>query len=124
MTLAPEAKAQLIPFSSWNEVDSAGSSPPRKAQTLSSFGDDSDDAEADAFLEILLPDGTTLVTCDPTNLKTTKVAKGDCEASEGGFGCDYVVTITNMGPDPFKGPIKISEQVGFAPKSVSFSAPW
>ena len=48
-------------------------------------GDDADTAEADAFLEWLLPDGTTLVTCDPTNLKTTKVAKGDCVASGGGY---------------------------------------
>ena len=79
-------------------------------------GDDADTAEADAFLEWLLPDGTTLVTCDPTNLKTTKVAKGDCEASGGGFRCDYVVTVTNLGPDPYKGPIKISEQLGFAPE--------
>jgi hypothetical protein len=87
-------------------------------------GDDSSTAIADAFLEWLLPDGTTIVTCDPTNLKTTKVAKGDCVASEGGYRCDYVVTVTNMGPDPYKGPIKIDEQFGFAPKSATFSAPW
>ena len=70
-------------------------------------GDDADTAEADAFLFWELPDGTTIVTCDPTNLKTTKVAKGDCVASGGGYRCDYVVTVTNMGPDPYKGPIKI-----------------
>ena len=82
-------------------------------------GDDADTAKADAFLFWLLPDGTTLVTCDPTNLKTTKVAKGDCEASEGGYRCDYVVTVTNMGTDPYKGPIKLDEQFGFAPSRSS-----
>ena len=86
-------------------------------------GDDADTAEADAFLEWLLPDGTTLVTCDPTNLKTTKVAKGDCVASGGKYRCDFEVQVTNLGPDPYKGPIKISEQLGFAP-FVTFSAPW
>ncbi len=87
-------------------------------------GDDADTAEADAFLEILLPDGTTLVTCDPTNLKTTKEAKGDFVASGGGYRGAYVVRVTNLGPDPYKGPIKISEQLGFAPNAVTFSAPW
>ena len=44
-------------------------------------GDDADTATADAFLFWELPDGADLVTCDPTNLKTTKVAKGDCVAA-------------------------------------------
>jgi hypothetical protein len=87
-------------------------------------GDDADTATADAFLFWDLPDGTTIVTCDPTNLKTTKVAKGDCVASGGNYRCDYVVTVTNMGKDPYHGPIKLSEHLGFAPNSVVFSAPW
>ncbi len=87
-------------------------------------GDDSDTAIADAFMFWELPDGTTIVTCDPTNLKTTKIAKGDCVASDGGYRCEYVVKVTNLGPDPYKGPIKISEQLGFAPNAVTFSAPW
>ena len=87
-------------------------------------GDDSDTAEADAFLEWLLPWGGTIVTCDPTNLKTTKVSKGDCVASDGDYRCDYAVTVTNMGPDPYKGPIEIDEQFGFAPLSVKFSPEW
>jgi hypothetical protein len=87
-------------------------------------GDDADTAWADAFMEWLLPDGTTIVTCDPTNLKTTKVAKGDCVASDGGYRCEYKVTVTNMGPDPYKGPVKVSEQFGFAPSSVKFSPEW
>ena len=86
--------------------------------------DDTSAAVADAFLEWLQPDGTTIVTCDPTNLKTTKVAKGDCVASGGGYHCDYAVTVTNLGPDPYHGPVKISEQLGFAPSSVTFSPPW
>ena len=52
------------------------------------------------------------------------MAKGDCEASEGGYRCDYDVTVTNMGPDPYKGPIKVDEQFGFAPSSVTFSPEW
>ena len=87
-------------------------------------GDDADTALADAFMEWLLPDGTTIVTCDPTNLKNTKVAKGDCVASNGGYRCDYKVTVTNMGPDPYKGPIKVNEQFGFAPSTVTFSPAW
>jgi uncharacterized repeat protein (TIGR01451 family) len=87
-------------------------------------GDDADTAEADAFLFWLLPDGTTIVTCDPTNLKTTKVAKGDCSVLGTGYRCLYLVTFTNMGPDPYKGPIKVSEQLGFAPGAVTFSPGW
>ncbi|MGH6833453.1 MAG: hypothetical protein ACRECM_10625, partial [Methyloceanibacter sp.] len=66
-------------------------------------GDDTDTAEADAFLEWELPWGGFIVTCDPTNLKTTKVAQGDFVASDGGYRGEYVVTVTNMGPDPHKG---------------------
>ncbi|MGH6803379.1 MAG: hypothetical protein ACREC3_08425 [Methyloceanibacter sp.] len=87
-------------------------------------GDDADTATADAWLEWVLPTGEVLVTCDPTNLKLTKVAKGDCVASGGDYRCDYDVTVTNMGPDPYKGPIKINEQFGFAPSSVKFSPEW
>ncbi|HXG78386.1 MAG TPA: hypothetical protein VNJ31_03475 [Methyloceanibacter sp.] len=86
--------------------------------------DDTSTVAADAWLEWVLPDGTLLVTCDPTNLKTTKVAKGDFVAAEGGFRGEYVVTVTNMGPDPYKGPIVVDDTFGFAPSSVVFSAPW
>ncbi len=85
--------------------------------------DDFDSADADAFKEWWTPAGL-IVTCDPTNLKTTKKAKGDCVASDGGYRCDYVVEVTNTGPDPYKGPIIVSEQFGFAPNAVKFSAPW
>ena len=43
-------------------------------------GDDADTAVADAFLSWVDIFGVTQVTCDPTNLKTTKVSKGDCVA--------------------------------------------
>ena len=87
-------------------------------------GDDADTATADAFLFWELPGGALLVTCDPTNLKTTKVAKGDCVASEGGYRCDYVVTVTNMGKDPHHGPIEVDEQFSFLPSSAKFSPEW
>ena len=87
-------------------------------------GDDADTATASAFLWWVDFFGVTHVSCDPTNLKTTKKAKGDCVAADGGYRCDYVVEVTNTGPDPYKGPIVISEQLGFAPNSVKFSAPW
>ena len=87
-------------------------------------GDDADTATASAFLFWELPGGAVLVTCDPTNLKTTKVAKGDCVAAAGGYRCDYVVTVTNMGKDPHNGQIVVDEQFGFAPSSVEFSPEW
>ncbi len=86
--------------------------------------DDSDTAFADAFLSWVDGFGVLQVTCDPTNLKTTKVSKGDCVAAGNSFRCDYTVTVFNMGPDPYHGPMKLDEQLGFAPTSVSFSAPW
>ena len=86
-------------------------------------GDDADTAIADAFLSWVDAFGVLQVTCDPTNLKTTKVSKGDCVKSGDNFRCAYTVTVTNMGPDPYHGPLKLNEQLGFAPTSVTFSAP-
>ena len=45
-------------------------------------------------------------------------------AAEGGYRCDYVVTVTNMGKDPHNGQIVVDEQFGFAPSSVVFSPEW
>ena len=87
-------------------------------------GDDADTAVADAFLSWVDGFGVLQVTCDPTNLKTTKVSNGDCVASGDNFRCDYTVTVSNTGPDPYHGPLKLNEQFGFAPTSVTFSAPW
>ena len=87
-------------------------------------GDDTAMATADAALIRFDWGGFALWLCDPTNLKTTKVADGDCAQSGGGSKCKSVVTITNTGPDPFHGPIEVKDVLGFAPSSVDFSAPW
>jgi hypothetical protein len=86
--------------------------------------DDSSTATADAFLSWVDGFGVTHVTCDPSNLKTTKTSKGDCVVAGIGFRCEFVVTVKNLGPDPYHGPIKLSEQLSLNPQSVSFSAPW
>ena len=44
--------------------------------------------------------------------------------SGAGFRCEYTVTVTNTGPDPYHGPLKLDEELGFAPTSVSFSPDW
>ncbi|KAB2910850.1 MAG: hypothetical protein K8F92_19005 [Hyphomicrobium sp.] len=87
-------------------------------------GDDTATATADAFLTWVDAFGVTHVACDPANLKITKVAKGDCVAADGGYRCEYKVTVTNLGPDPYHGPLKVSDQLGFAPTSATFSPPW
>ena len=84
--------------------------------------DDSSMASADAFLTWVDGFGVTHVTCDPSNLKTTKTSKGDCVPAGGGFRCEFVVTVENMGPDPYHGPIKLGEQLSLNPQSVTFSA--
>jgi hypothetical protein len=87
-------------------------------------GDDADTAIADAFLSWVDAFGVLQVTCDPTNLKMKKVSKGDCVAAGEGFRCEYIVTVMNMGPDDYHGPLKLDEQLGFAPNSVTFSPGW
>lgn len=85
-------------------------------------GDDEDDAIASTF-GIFWEDPITHITfimCDPTNLKVEKVAKGDCTDAGDQFACGYDVTVTNVGPDPYKGPVKLDEKFALAPQSVSF----
>jgi hypothetical protein len=114
-------------------LDAAGCSLPNTASLTAPVGgsaanfnaaDDSDTAVADAFLSWVDIFGVLQVTCDPTNLKTTKVSKGDCVVAGTGFRCDYTVALINTGPDPYHGPLKVNEELGFEPTSVSFSAPW
>ena len=62
----------------------------------------------------------TFVMCDPTNLRVEKTAKGPCKPSGGDFACEYAVTVTNTGPDPYKGPVRLDEKFGAAPSNVSF----
>jgi hypothetical protein len=64
--------------------------------------DDSSTATADAFLQWVDGFGVTHVTCDPSNLKTTKTSKGDCVPAGTGFRCEFVATVENMGPDTIR----------------------
>ena len=68
--------------------------------------------------------GVVHVLCDPTNQKVQKTVKGPCVQDGGDWQCTYAVTVTNTGPDPYKGPLKLSETFGAAPKNVSFSGPF
>ncbi len=68
--------------------------------------------------------GVVHVLCDPTNQKVQKTVKGPCVAVGSDWQCTYAVTVTNTGPDPYKGPLKLAETFGVAPKSVSFSGPF
>jgi hypothetical protein len=63
----------------------------------------------------------TFVMCDPTNLKVAKTAKGPCKPAGGDFDCEYAVTVTNTGPDPYKGPVKLDEKFGLAPTTIAFN---
>jgi hypothetical protein len=65
-----------------------------------------------------------LVLCDPTNLRTTKVADGPCVVDGSNFRCGYTVTITNTGPDPFKGRIDVTDTFDAVPVDVKFPADW
>ena len=68
--------------------------------------------------------GMTHTICDPTNLKVKKVATGPCSEDGGGWLCGYEVTVTNAGPDPYKGPVKLNETFASAPVSVNFGGPF
>jgi Domain of unknown function DUF11 len=88
-----------------------------------------DESAADAWtLGLFWEDPITHITfvmCDPTNLKVAKTAKGPCKQdggkpAGGDFECAYAVTVTNTGPDPYKGPVKLDEKFGPTPTNVSF----
>jgi len=76
-----------------------------------------------ALIAVLNPDGTVSVACDPTNLKTEKKIE-KCTASGDSTTCIYRITVSNTGPDPYKGPITIEDQLSAAPSSISFSDGW
>ncbi|MEQ1670937.1 MAG: hypothetical protein ABL893_08775, partial [Hyphomicrobium sp.] len=85
-------------------------------------GDDQSSATASTF-GLFWEDpvtGITFVMCDPTNLKVEKKSIGDCTKSGDAFSCGYDVTVTNTGPDPYKGPVRLDEKFGTAPQSVTF----
>jgi hypothetical protein len=101
------------------DVDAAACFTPNTIKITSPVGgeknfngaDDEDSAVGDsALMEFFDPaTGLTTVICDPTNLRTTKVATGDCVKGGSGYECSYKITITNMGPDPYKGPINLTD---------------
>ena len=96
--------------------------PPGGAAPNVDAGDDQANALASmAGLELLDPQTQqTKVFCDPTNLKVTKVASGDCSRSGDAWECLYDASVLNTGPDPYKGPVKLDETLDGAPTSVSF----
>jgi hypothetical protein len=65
-----------------------------------------------------------LVLCDPTNLATKKVADGPCDEDGDGYLCRYTVTVTNTGPDPFKGRIDVTDTFSATPADVKFGVGW
>ncbi|HPG89104.1 MAG TPA: hypothetical protein PLD46_05590, partial [Hyphomicrobium sp.] len=111
-----EATMCKVPNTAKITVPAGGAAPNLQA------GDDEDSAIASTF-GIFWEDPMTHITfimCDPTNLKVEKTAKGDCDAAGDQYACGYDVTVTNTGPDPYKGPIKLDEKFGLAPASVTF----
>ncbi len=85
--------------------------------------DDEADASADAFLQWWVG-GMLFITCDPTNIKTEKVAKGPCIKNGASWRCDYDVTLTNLGPDPLTSVIKLEETFSATPTALTFDAAW
>ncbi|MFN0219216.1 MAG: hypothetical protein ACKVP4_10415 [Hyphomicrobium sp.] len=62
----------------------------------------------------------TFVMCDPTNQVVAKKVTTPFVKTAAGFEGAYTVTITNTGPDPYKGPYKLEEKFDVAPTAVSF----
>ncbi len=111
-----EASFCKVPNTAKITVPAGGAAPNLDA------GDDQSSATASTF-GLFWEDPITHITfvmCDPTNLKVEKKANGDCGKSDGGFTCGYDVTVTNTGPDPYKGPVRLDEKFGAAPQSVTF----
>ena len=105
---ASEASMCQVPNTAKITVPAGGAAPNLDA------GDDQSSATAWTF-GLFWEDPITHITfvmCDPTNLKVEKTAKGDCEKSGEGFACGYDVTVTNTGPDPYKGPVRLDEKFG------------
>ena len=68
--------------------------------------------------------GQRIVACDPTNLKVTKTADGPCVETADGTQCKFTVNVANTGPDPYDGPLSITEDFGGNPTKVAFSEDW
>lgn len=98
-------------------------SPAGGTQANFKLTDDEAEASADAFLQWWVG-GMLFITCDPTNIKTEKVAKGPCAKTGDRWRCDYEVTLTNKGPDPLTSVIKLEEKFSATPTSLTFDAAW
>ncbi|MCH9765525.1 MAG: DUF11 domain-containing protein, partial [Alphaproteobacteria bacterium] len=85
--------------------------------------DDEAEASADAFLQWWVG-GMLFITCDPTNIKTEKIAKGPCTKIGNLWRCIYDVTLTNLGPDPLTSAIKLKETFSATPEALTFDAAW
>ena len=87
-------------------------------------GDDTSTATmSTALLAVLNPDGTVSVACDPTNLQTKKAVVSCTDAGDT-MKCTHTITVKNTGPDPYEGPINITDAYSAAPSNVSFPAGW
>ncbi len=113
-------------------LEGAGCSLPNTAAIVAPAGgsadnfdaaDDADTAVADAFLTWVDIFGVTQVTCDPTNLKTTKLSKGDCVAAATISAASTRSPSPTRAPTPITARSKVSEQLGFAPTSVVVLGP-
>ncbi len=92
--------------------------------TNTKAGDDA--AAAEAKFQPYEMHGTTF--CGPpTNLAIAKAA-GACATTAGGQNCSFTITVTNKGPNVYKGPIEIRDTLFdgqiVEPSNGSWSAPW
>jgi len=97
-----------------------------KPDSMTSLNFDPKDDLSLAFARIPMvvgPNGE--VPCDPPSLQLTKVANPQiCAKAGDGFDCSYDIDVTSMGPDPFHGPLKITETLPAGAQLVKVSAPW
>ncbi len=109
--LAPNTVSVLLPVGGDTNFDASD-------DTATAIGDS-------ALLEFFDPiTGLTTVICDPTNLRTTKVPVSDCAKTGAGYECGYKVTITNMGPDPYKGPVNLKDELEGASSVTASGDGW
>ena len=92
-------------------------------QNITAADDTATATMSTALLAVLNPNGTVSVACDPTNLKTTKAVE-KCIDAGSSMKCTHSITVANTGPDPYEGPINITDQYSAAPANVSFPAGW
>jgi len=76
---------------------------------------------------VSIPDPACFAPQPHTDIKITKSASGSCVASvymgTNGYTCDWIVTITNIGPNTYTGPISFKDATGSASHSSLQSSP-